>query len=383
MAKQTLLFVDTNIFLDFYRAGGEAGLTLLEHIEKVADVLIMTDQLEMEFLNNRQTVISAALAKLTAPAIPSFVPAFLLDSQNAAGIEKNIQQIKKRVETMKQRYARCLKDPSVSDPVFKTFKGIVAKSSRNLKAATAEERKEILTLANERYQRGFPPRKKQDQSIGDAINWEWILACAKGIPADVLIVSRDSDYGLLSDGGYLNDWLAQEFKEKVSIKKKAQLFPSLTQALKKLGVKVTAAEEKEEQNIIKQTPAPVKRVSRGVPELPLIDDDDTGDGFEDVPPFWHSVRGQLLKASPFLHSYLLEAASITFSNDTLEINFAPEFAEHVTLVDNARNKVALQTILKSLGVCESARIVFRASVPNPVAAGDSAEPPPPDDDVPF
>jgi len=32
----TLLFVDTNIFLNFYRARGEAGLTLLERLETVA-----------------------------------------------------------------------------------------------------------------------------------------------------------------------------------------------------------------------------------------------------------------------------------------------------------------------------------------------------------
>jgi hypothetical protein len=33
MAIQKLLFVDTNIWLDFYRHRNEAGLKLLEHLE--------------------------------------------------------------------------------------------------------------------------------------------------------------------------------------------------------------------------------------------------------------------------------------------------------------------------------------------------------------
>jgi hypothetical protein len=178
MAKKPLLFVDTNIFLDFYRAGGEAGLTLLKHIESVSDLLIMTDQIEMEFLNNRQGVISSALANLKAPAIPAFTPAYLADTKTAAGIEKNIKQIRKRTEVMKERFARILKDPSTNDPVFKSFKRVVANSAHNLKTAHEEKKKQILDFALLRSQRGFPPRKKQDHSIGDAINWEWLLDCA-------------------------------------------------------------------------------------------------------------------------------------------------------------------------------------------------------------
>jgi hypothetical protein len=60
MAKHTqksrtpLLFIDTNKFLDFYRASDEAGLTLLRRIEPLSDTLIFTGQVEMEFLQNRQ-----------------------------------------------------------------------------------------------------------------------------------------------------------------------------------------------------------------------------------------------------------------------------------------------------------------------------------------
>src|SRR5580765_7471463 len=41
-----------------------------------------------------------------------------------------------------------------------------------------------------------PPRKPNDTSMGDAINWEWIVECAKTLNGSVIIVSRDRDYGV-------------------------------------------------------------------------------------------------------------------------------------------------------------------------------------------
>jgi hypothetical protein len=59
-----------------------------------------------------------------------------------------------------------------------------------------EVRFEIRELAQKRFTLGYPPRKQGDQSIGDAINWEWIVRCAEESGSGVVIVTRDSDYGL-------------------------------------------------------------------------------------------------------------------------------------------------------------------------------------------
>src|SRR5437763_1762209 len=74
----------------------------------------------------------------------------------------------------------------------------------------------IRNLARKRFALGYPPRKQNATSLGDSINWEWIVHCA--INSDdyhnVLIVSRDSDYGVNYEGeATLNDWLYREFKE--------------------------------------------------------------------------------------------------------------------------------------------------------------------------
>jgi predicted nucleic acid-binding protein len=65
---QKLVFIDTNIWLDFYRARNETGLALLEHAESVADKIIVTYQLESEFKKNRQVAILEGMQELKAPA---------------------------------------------------------------------------------------------------------------------------------------------------------------------------------------------------------------------------------------------------------------------------------------------------------------------------
>ena len=63
-----------------------------------------------------------------------------------------------------------------------------------------KEQKKVFRLAWRRFLLGYPPRKADDTSIGDAVNWEWVVDCAKRANADVVIVSRDSDYGVRLEG---------------------------------------------------------------------------------------------------------------------------------------------------------------------------------------
>ena len=88
--QHPLLFVDTNIFLDFYRVEGEAGLTLLNHLGSVSDLLIITDQIEVEFLNNRQKVVSEVLKNVRVPTVSKLIPAYLADTKTAAALARNV-----------------------------------------------------------------------------------------------------------------------------------------------------------------------------------------------------------------------------------------------------------------------------------------------------
>jgi PIN domain len=113
-----LLFVDTNIWLDFYRpAKSDAILKLLQHLESVRDHIIATHQLEMEFKKNRQGVILEGIKSLVPPA-PIATQGVLSDAKAKRAIEKNVKAIATRVTGLKKRMMRLLADPVHHDPVY-------------------------------------------------------------------------------------------------------------------------------------------------------------------------------------------------------------------------------------------------------------------------
>jgi hypothetical protein len=96
-----------------------------------------------------------------------------------------------------------------------------------------------------RFLLGCPPRKNDDTSIGDAINWKWIILLCRTAQAGIIIVSRDSDYGAVFENrAYLNDHLKQEFNERVSRKRTITLYAKLSDALKIFGFGDTKGEKK-------------------------------------------------------------------------------------------------------------------------------------------
>jgi DNA polymerase-3 subunit gamma/tau len=69
----------------------------------------------------------------------------------------------------------------------------------------------------------------------------------------------------------------------------------------------------------------------------------------DLETLWARMVEAVGRASPFTRSYLLEAHPVSFAKNILTIGFAPEFEDHIALVDNARNHTLLQTKLAELG----------------------------------
>ena len=98
---------------------------------------------------------------------------------------------------------------------------------------------------------GYPPRKNEDNSIGDAVNWEWVIYCAQQSTKDIIVVTRDTDFGAKIKGeSYLNDWLRQEFKERVSRKRKNFLTERLALAFKAIKIPVSKEMEEAESKLI-------------------------------------------------------------------------------------------------------------------------------------
>jgi len=256
-----LVFIDTNILLDFYRyPQGSTVLSILNHIDKNHSILITGNQIEMEFKKNRQKVILESISSLSGPKWDSFkIPVILSDDKAVTQIDKSKKSIISNTKKLKDKIDKLLRNPARNDQVYKTLKGLFNNKSAYNLGRHNDLRFDIRELAKKRFILGYPPRKDKDTSIGDAINWEWIVHCAKTAKKNVIIVSRDTDYGhFYNNESIINDWLAEEFKERVGKGKKVILTKRLTWALKEVSVKVKDKDIQEEENLIITTETIVK-----------------------------------------------------------------------------------------------------------------------------
>lgn len=264
-----LLFVDTNILLDFYRLGGESAERQLKALQKHRGSLILTNQVWMEFIKNRQKVIAKTLVDFKKPDRIA-LPPILHGMQPAATLTTQLEAAAKTHGKVTQKIEAILRDPGNNDPVFKALKKLFEGDDRYAISRDHPDRMKIRSLARKRHVLGYPPRKDSDISVGDAVNWEWIIHCAtKCDPTpNVMIVSRDGDYGVtVKNDSFVNDWLKKEFGERVNRRRKVQLTQKLTSALKVLSETITPEDEREEQKLIEENS--LLRADHIMPKLSL------------------------------------------------------------------------------------------------------------------
>lgn len=180
------LFIDTNIFLNFYTYpdDDDDGVIdeLLENIGPNKIVLHLPKQVENEFERNRESKLHSAVTEFQSSKFPNAVPNHMRGTEAA----RNYQEAIKVAESAKKTLiANATGLALQSDlPVDKKITEIFNKSQKY------DEDDATFKLAIERSQRGNPPGK--GESVGDRYNWEVLL---KHVPAgDLHIVSKDGDY---------------------------------------------------------------------------------------------------------------------------------------------------------------------------------------------
>ena len=248
-----LLFIDTNILLDFYRdRKSDISMKFLEQIEACKDRIILGSQVEMEYKKNGQHVILESLGKFGSPDWGKLsAPALVSETQAASMIEKHRKELVKQQKIVTGKIQNILEEPATQDDVYKVLQRVFKHKSPYNLDRQHKRRFGIRRLARKRFFLGYPPRKKNDTSYGDSINWEWIVQCSIDSGKDIVIVTRDSDYGVVyKNKSYINDWLLQEFKQRVSQKRKLKLTASLSEGLKIVHAKVTREMEEAEQLLL-------------------------------------------------------------------------------------------------------------------------------------
>jgi DNA polymerase-3 subunit gamma/tau len=89
---------------------------------------------------------------------------------------------------------------------------------------------------------------------------------------------------------------------------------------------------------------------------------------------WALVIEAVGRASPFTRSYLLEAHPVSLVRNVFTIGFDPEFADHLGLVDNSKNRTLIQTKLSELGYVDVQVRFVQAPAPENKARPNMAEP---------
>ncbi|MCF8879648.1 PIN domain-containing protein [Hyphobacterium sp. SN044] len=269
MAGDWIVFIDTNVLLDFYRQGGESVSRQTQALIKHKERIITGDQVRMEFLKNRQIVIKQGSESI--PKTENFTPpAMVAESQPAGAVRKRLAELNKFKGKLKKRFSNILEKPAQYDPVYKAVNKIFDHKGPNNLSRPGSRRFYIRNLARKRFILGYPPRKSGDNSIGDALNWEWIIDCATKSPNNtgVLIVTRDEDFGVyFNKKMYLNDWLYREFRDRVSRKKPIEITAKLSDAIKMLDEVVNQEDEKVEEQIVEMRMRRNRAVHEGSPHI--------------------------------------------------------------------------------------------------------------------
>jgi len=244
--SEWLIFLDTTFLLGYYQVLDQQ-LPWLDRLPEIHEIVITSDQIRMEFLKNRRRLILKAAKEIGEFTLPVLWP-FLRSDDTKDGLAKVKAEVDKYVKMLQTKTRALLDEPAKHDPIYRAgiemFKEVPGDT--NLKA-DSESFERLFTRAKRRWQLGYPPRKADDSAMGDAINWEWILDCAARLKKNVVVVTRDQDFGERIDNKrHMKEFLKLEFEERVGKKYRVEITELITEALALSGEKVSSKDKKTE-----------------------------------------------------------------------------------------------------------------------------------------
>ena len=218
----TKIFIDTNIFLDMYRANLQSDIsTLLGFIFKNKKYFITTEQSINEFTRNRRSILEQALEsfKKTSRVDRSF-PSFLRSLSNFKNYEETLSKYSIQRQAMIDEIQDKIDDVD-KDMIYTKFMKLC---NPNCIISTT---KEIIDLANHRKLSGNPPTSDK-YTCGDEIIWESLLYYETERKEDLIIVSNDKTFAKN------REFLVTEYKRK--IEKKLMLCNNISDGYRLVGV---------------------------------------------------------------------------------------------------------------------------------------------------
>jgi predicted nucleic acid-binding protein len=200
------LFIDTNVLLSFYAFNQED----LEEISKLADLvaagevtLLITDQVLDEFYRNRERRIEGALKSFYGQIFNPQLPQICQDYPEIVQLRETLQAYEKAHSAMVAKISIDIKAKNL--PADRLLQCLFTKGTK-LTIDTA-----VIDRARLRMSVGNPPGK--NNSLGDAINWECLLAAVPD-GTDLFLISGDKDYSSVFSEDDLSDFLRDEWERR-------------------------------------------------------------------------------------------------------------------------------------------------------------------------
>lgn len=197
------LFIDTNIFLNFYHFSNE-DLDKLNDLEslisKTKEIrLFVPNQVIDEFNRNRESKIKDALKKFDSSILNLQIPKMCAGYAEAETIRDHYNKFIAVKNELTRKINIDIKGQQLK--ADKLIKNLFELSKRSLT-------EDIVNKARLRVQLGNPPGK--NDSHGDAINWEFLL---ETVPdnEDLYFISADSDYLSPLNENELSQFLHREW----------------------------------------------------------------------------------------------------------------------------------------------------------------------------
>lgn len=197
------LFIDTNIYLSFYQFTSDA----LDELDKLRVLfeqgiltLVVPEQVVHEFERNRENKISDSLKRLRDQSLKLQYPQFCKDYNEYKVLRALEREFKKQHSML---------ITSISEHVSEeTLKADETVRQLFESAEIVDSNESIIDRARLRMDVNNPPGKKG--SLGDAINWETLLA---EVPEgeDLYFVTEDKDYSSPLDEAKFNYFLINEW----------------------------------------------------------------------------------------------------------------------------------------------------------------------------
>ncbi|MCV2957272.1 PIN domain-containing protein, partial [Escherichia coli] len=199
------VFIDTNLYLEFYRMGKDK----LDELDKVFALhqygrlkLWLPELLVNEFWRNRSKVLSETIKEIAKDYKPALPQIFRQHEKHSLFNDKVIEASRLKNEIITDIQNLFKEESLAADVVIKRIFDAASK---------IEADDETIEKGIRRFDLGNPPGK--NKSYGDAVNWECLL---KAIPngEDIYIITEDGDYKSAFIKDDMNEYLKYEWKKK-------------------------------------------------------------------------------------------------------------------------------------------------------------------------